>query len=94
MEVSRKISEIIDRISEETNKSKSTLYDWKNSEKNKKLFEALIEYIELKEQNQKCHELDDKEYIKQEINKAIDRLPQSKVKKFYHMIMAELTDFE
>jgi hypothetical protein len=38
--------------------------------------------------------LNDKEYLKREINKAIDQLPQSKAKKFYHMIMAELTEFE
>lgn len=94
MDVNRKLSELIERISEETEKPKSTLYDWKNSDKNKKLFEALIEYIELKEQNEKCHELNDEEFLKKEINKALDRLPQSKAKKFYHMIMAELAEFE
>ncbi len=94
MNENRKMSEYIERISEETGKPKSTLNDWKNSEKNRKLFEALADYIELKEKKEKYHELSDKEYLKQEINKAIDRLPQSKAKKFYHLIMAELSDFE
>lgn len=38
--------------------------------------------------------LNDKEFLKKEINKAIDQLPQSRAKKFYHIIMAELSDFE
>ena len=46
------------------------------------------------EKNPIMPDLNDKEYLKLEINKAIDRLPQSKAKKFYHMIMAELTEFE
>jgi len=45
----RKESEIIERISELTGKPKSTLYDWKKSEKNIKVYEVLKEYIELKE---------------------------------------------
>lgn len=94
MSESRKLSELIERISEETDKPKSTLYDWKNSEKNKKLFEVLIEYIDLKEKDENYHQLDDKEFLKKEINRAIDRLPKSKAKKFYHIIMAELSDFE
>jgi hypothetical protein len=46
------------------------------------------------ENNPVAPDLNDKEYLKKEINKAIDQLPQSRAKKFYHVIMAELSDFE
>ena len=86
----RKESEIIERISELTGKPKSTLYDWKKSEKNIKVYEALKEYIYLKENNYK--DINNPNYLKEEMTKAIDKLPEHKTKKFYHLMMAELAE--
>jgi len=86
----RKESEIIERISEITGKPKSTLYDWKKSQKNIKVYEALKEYIELKENT--CRDLNNIDYLKKEMIKAIDELPKQKTKKFYHLMMAELAE--
>ena len=36
--------------------------------------------------------LDDTDYLKQEMIKAINTLPHKQTKKFYHLMMAELTD--
>ena len=88
----RKESEIIERISELTGKPKSTLYDWKKSDKNYRVYKALEEYVELKEKERP--DFESKEFLKEEISKAINRLPKQKAKKFYHLIMAELTEFE
>ena len=86
----RKESEIIERISEITGKPKSTLYDWKKSEKNIKVYEVLKEYICLKENNYK--DINNPNYLKEEMIKAIDKLPEYKTKKFYHLMMAELAE--
>ncbi|NCO02532.1 MAG: hypothetical protein GW906_12025 [Epsilonproteobacteria bacterium] len=87
----RKESEIIDRISELTGKPKSTLYDWKKSEKNIKVYEALAEYVELKDSNIN-KDISNPDYLKKEIIKAINTLPNAKVRKFYHLMMAELAE--
>ncbi|MDD5212110.1 MAG: helix-turn-helix transcriptional regulator [Sulfuricurvum sp.] len=64
----------------------------KNWERNRpQLHKIVMDHFE---NNPVSHDLNDKEYLKNEINKAIDGLPQSKAKKFYHLIMAELSDFE
>jgi len=64
----------------------------KNWERNRpQLHKIVMDHFE---NNPISHDLNDKEYLKNEINKAIDGLPQSKAKKFYHLIMAELSDFE
>ena len=64
----------------------------KNWERNRpQLHKIVMEHFE---EDQIRPDLGDKEYLKREINKAIDGLPQSKAKKFYHLIMAELSDFE
>ena len=86
----RKESEIIERISEITGKPKSTLYDWKKSEKNIKVYEVLREYIYLKENNYK--DINNTSFLKEEMIKAIDKLPEHKIKKFYHLMMAELAE--
>ena len=86
----RKESEIIERISEITGKPKSTLYDWKKSEKNIKVYEVLREYIYLKENNYK--DINNTNFLKEEMIKAIDKLPEHKIKKFYHLMMAELAE--
>jgi len=87
----RKESEIIDRISELTGKPKSTLYDWKKREKNIKVYEALAEYVELKDSNIN-KDISNPDYLKKEIIKAINTLPNAKVRKFYHLMMAELAE--
>lgn len=64
----------------------------KNWERNRpQLHKIVMDHFE---QEPIMPDLNDKEFLKKEINKAIDRLPRSKAKKFYHMIMAELSDFE
>lgn len=83
-----KESDLIKRISDLTGKSTSTLYDWKK--KNSQIYEALKEYAHLKEKLPT--NLNDIDYLKSEMIKAIDKLPESKTKKFYHLMMAELAE--
>lgn len=64
----------------------------KNWERNRPQLHRIV--MEHFEEEHIRPDLGDKEYLKQEIIKAIDGLPQSKAKKFYHLIMAELSDFE
>ncbi|MFA6143796.1 MAG: hypothetical protein WCW84_04775 [Sulfurimonas sp.] len=64
----------------------------KNWERNRpELHKIVMSHFE---NEQVMPDLNDKEFLKKEINKAIDKLPQSRAKKFYHIIMAELSDFE
>ena len=86
----RKESEILKRISEETGKSTSTLYDWKKSEKNKKLYETLEQHIFNLDQEKELKNCNDVNYLKEEIFKALDKLPENQVKMYFHLIMAEL----
>lgn len=61
----------------------------KNWEKNRpKLHTIVMKHFE--EENHT--DLNDIEYLKKEICKAIDKLPETKTKKFYHLMMAELAD--
>jgi len=78
------------RISELTDKPVTTLYGWaKEDNKNKKLFDVLEEYTLLKDNEKNLNETD---ILKKELIKAIEKLPHSKTKKFYHLIMAELAE--
>jgi len=86
----RKESEIIDRISELTNKPKSTLYDWKKSEKNIKVYEALKEYIELKD-NKKI-DINSSEYMINEIASDLEKLPPGQIKILYYTIKTKLAE--
>lgn len=88
---SRNEINIYKRISEITGKPENTLRDWEKSEKNKQLFESLKEYADLKDSEIKC-DLNNKEYLKSEMMKAIDKLPENKTKKFFHLMMAELAE--
>jgi phage terminase Nu1 subunit (DNA packaging protein) len=76
-------------ISEILGIDQNTIKNWEKSRPN--LHKIVMDHFE---SNPITPNLNDKEYLKREINKAIDQLPQSKAKKFYHMIMAELTEFE
>jgi len=86
----RKESEIIERISELTGKPKSTLYDWKKSEKNIKVYEALKEYVELKET--KCINLDSNEFMINEITNDLKKLPLGQIKILYFTIKTKLAE--
>ena len=39
-----------------------------------------------------CPDLNNPKYLKEEMIKAIDKLPEHKTKKFYHLMMAELAE--
>ena len=69
--------------------SRQTLNNW---EKNKpELYKIIMEYYA--DENKKIYpNLNDPEYLKQEMQKAIEKLPNQKVKKFYHLMMAELAE--
>ncbi len=87
----RKESEIIERISELTGKPKSTLYDWKKNDKNIKVYEALKEYVEIKDNN-KYPDLDSTEYMINEIISDLEKLPQGQIKILYYTIKTKLAE--
>jgi len=88
MENRKKIN-IFKRISEETGKPENTLRDWEKSNVNNGVFQALKEYVEIKDNKAKLNEIDS---IKNELLKELDKLPKNKIKKFYHLIMAEIAE--
>lgn len=85
----RKDSEVVKQISERTGVPKSTIYEWRKSEKKIKLFEALADLTFI-ETSDYSSNINDEKYLKNEILKAINQLPKGKVKEFYHLMMAEL----
>ncbi|MFT5660997.1 MAG: transcriptional regulator with XRE-family HTH domain [Sulfurimonas sp.] len=71
------------------NITRQTLSNW---EKEKP---ALYKIIEANfEENKTYPDLNNIEYLKSEMMKAIDKLPEHKTKKFYHLMMAELAEME
>ena len=64
-----------------------TLNNWK--ENRKELYKIVMEHFENKKQ---YPDLNNPNYLKQEMIKAIDKLPEHKTKKFYHLMMAELAE--
>jgi len=64
-----------------------TLSNWK--EGRPEVYKIVMEYFEEKEINK---DLNNIENLKEEMIKAIDKLPEHKTKKFYHLIMAELAE--
>ena len=64
-----------------------TLNNWK--ENRKELYEIVMKHFE---NNSECPDLNNPNYLKQEMIKAIDKLPEHKTKKFYHLMMAELAE--
>ena len=66
-----------------------TLSNW---EKNRpELYEIVMEHFE--DESKKIYpDLNDPKFLKEEMQKAIDKLPNHKVKKFYHLMMAELAE--
>jgi transcriptional regulator with XRE-family HTH domain len=62
----------------------------KNWERNRpELHKIVMEHFE---KEKKCPDLNNPKYIKEEMIKAIEFLPQAKLKKFYHLMMAELAE--
>lgn len=76
-------------ISEILGIDQNTIKNWERSRP--ELHKIVMAHFE---NNPITPDLNDKEYLKREINKAIEQLPQSRAKKFYHLMMAELSDFE
>jgi transcriptional regulator with XRE-family HTH domain len=69
------------------NISRQTLNNW---EKDKpELYKIVMKHFEEKKE---CPDLNNINYLKQEMIKAIDKLPEHKTKKFYHLMMAELAE--
>ncbi|MBL1244479.1 MAG: hypothetical protein COA39_008835 [Sulfurimonas sp.] len=64
-----------------------TLNNWK--ENRKELYEIVMNHFE-KEKD--YPDLTNPNYLKSEMIKAIDKLPEHKTKKFYHLMMAELAE--
>jgi len=64
-----------------------TLNNWKDNRK--ELYKIVMEHFEEKKQ---YPDLNNPNYLKQEMIKAIDKLPEHKTKKFYHLMMAELAE--
>ena len=46
------------------------------------------------ENEKECPDLNNIDFLKKEMIKAIDKLPKHKTKKFYHLMMAELAEME
>jgi hypothetical protein len=62
----------------------------KNWEKNRpELHKIVMSHFE---KNKECPDLSNPNYLKSEMIKAIDKLPEHKTKKFYHLMMAELAE--
>jgi len=69
------------------NISRQTLNNW---EKDKpELYKIIEEYFE---ERKEAPDLNNPQYLKNEMIKAIDKLPEHKTKKFYHLMMAELAE--
>jgi len=69
------------------NISRQTLNNW---EKDKpELYKIVMSHFE----EEKIYpDLNNIDYLKKEMIKAIDELPKQKTKKFYHLMMAELAE--
>ncbi|MFA5234894.1 MAG: helix-turn-helix transcriptional regulator [Sulfurimonas sp.] len=62
----------------------------KNWERNRpELHKIVMEHFQ---ENRTYPDINNPEYLKKEMIKAIDTLPHTKVKKFYHLMMAELAE--
>ncbi|PCI27267.1 MAG: hypothetical protein COB67_08925 [SAR324 cluster bacterium] len=67
------------------NISRQTLNNW---EKDKpELFKIIEGHFEKEKEVKDCNDVN---YLKDEIFKALDKLPENQVKMYFHLIMAEL----
>jgi len=69
------------------NISRQTLGNW---EREKPELYKIIQHHFENEKN--CPDLNNLKYLKSEMIKAIELLPEHKTKKFFHLMMAELTE--
>ena len=74
-------------ISEILGIDQNTIKNWER--KRPILHKIVMEHFENKKQ---YPDLNNPNYLKQEMIKAIDKLPEHKTKKFYHLMMAELAE--
>jgi transcriptional regulator with XRE-family HTH domain len=74
-------------ISEILGVDQNTIKNWERNRP--KLHEIVIEYFN---EAKIYPDLDNHEYLKKETIKAIEQMPKNKMKKFYHLMMAELAD--
>jgi len=64
-----------------------TLKNWERDRP--ELHKVVISHFE---ENKEYPNLNNPDYLKSEMIKAIDKLPEHKTKKFYHLMMAELAE--
>ena len=64
-----------------------TLNNWEKGRP--KLYKIVMNHFQ---ENKTYPNLNNPDYLKEEMIKAIDTLPPAKTKKFYHLMMAELTE--
>lgn len=76
-------------ISEILGVDQNTIKNWER--KRPELHKIVMKHFE---ENNNYPDLNNIDYLKQEMIKAIDTLPHNKTKKFYHLMMAELTEIE
>ena len=69
------------------NISRQTLNNWEKEKP--ELFKIIEEHFKDRKLNP---DVNDPEYLKEEMIRAIETLPHVKVKKFYHLMMAELAE--
>jgi len=69
------------------NVDRNTITNWKKNKPD--LYKIVKEHFEKKEI---YPDLNNPEYLKKEILKAIEHLPRNKIKKFYHLMMIELME--
>ena len=69
------------------NITRQTLNNWEKEKP--ELYKIIIDYFE---SNKIYPDLNNPEYLKKEMIKAIEKLPHAKTKKFYHLMMAELSE--
>ena len=82
-----KVIKTIKALAEYIGKSEATVHNWKKT--NPELHEIIMRFLE----DDKTHpDLNNPDYLKEEMIKAIDTLPPAKIKRFYHLMMAELAE--
>ena len=69
------------------NISRQTLNNWEKEKP--RLYEIIEEHFE---NNKEYPDLNNPNFLKSEMIKTIDKLPEHKIKKFYHLMMAELAE--
>lgn len=72
-------------ISEILGVDQNTIKNWERSRPN--LHKIVMEHFEKEKDTKNCNDVT---YLKEEIFKALDKLPENQVKMYFHLIMAEL----